>query len=122
MRRCLHRTLKSRRELLDALARRRVLQDPLAPLSIRREQLASIEQRMATAGNNVIERHRSRIQTHAAQLHALSPLKVLGRGYSVTLKDGQELRNWQEISDGDLIETRLAAGYLESKVIRRWMK
>ena len=54
----------------------------------------------------------------AARLESLSPLAVLARGYSVTkrLDDGSIVRNADQVSPGDRIETRLAAGSLVSRV------
>ncbi len=118
MQQSLERALRSRREALDALARRRVLQDPAAPLAIRRERLTAIGQRMGAAGDRLLERGRAQLEKSAARLEALSPLRVLSRGYSVTLKAGQAIRNAEDVLAGDLIQTRLASGYLESTVTR----
>jgi exodeoxyribonuclease VII large subunit len=55
----------------------------------------------------------------AASLQALSPLAVLARGYSMTFRaDGKTLiRARDEVQSGDLIQTRLAAGEIQSRVV-----
>jgi exodeoxyribonuclease VII large subunit len=55
----------------------------------------------------------------AASLEALSPLAVLARGYSLTFQaDGKTLvHSTRDIQPDDLIHSRLAAGYLISRVI-----
>jgi exodeoxyribonuclease VII large subunit len=54
----------------------------------------------------------------AERLESLSPLAVLGRGYSVTqhTSDGRLLTDPGSVSTGELITTRLARGTLTSRV------
>lgn len=57
------------------------------------------------------------LRRHEAQLRALSPLAVLERGYSMTLRhDGLVVRSPADVSAGDCISTRLAGGTIESEV------
>lgn len=65
-----------------------------------------------------LEERRHRAARLAAGLEALSPLGVLARGYSLTLRDdGQTLvREANEVRVGDCIESRLAAGRIISRV------
>ncbi len=65
-----------------------------------------------------LDRRRQSLARRAAQVEALSPLNVLARGYSLTLKeDGSTVvRSADEVQDGDLIRTRLASGTITSRV------
>lgn len=56
----------------------------------------------------------------AAQLESLSPLAVLGRGYSLTQRvaDGQIVRNSAILSPGEVIATRFFRGQAVSRVER----
>ena len=58
----------------------------------------------------------SRFRRTAALLDAYSPLKILGRGYSVTLKDGKAVTDCGQVSPGDQIETLVAEGRIISEV------
>ena len=58
----------------------------------------------------------SRFRRTAALLDAYSPLKILGRGYSVTLKDGKAVTDCGQVSTGDRIETLVAEGRIISEV------
>ncbi len=49
-------------------------------------------------------------------LTALSPYTILKRGFSITLKDGQIIRNATDVQKGDLLEIQLANGSIESRV------
>ena len=61
---------------------------------------------------------RHRVSRLAASLEALSPMGVLARGYSLTLKaDGITLiRDSNQVKTGELIQTRLASGSIASLV------
>ena len=52
----------------------------------------------------------------AARLDALSPLKVLARGYSVVQKDGKTVRAVKDIENGDLVSLYLADGKAECEI------
>lgn len=58
-----------------------------------------------------------RFLDHAEALcEALSPEKVLQRGYSITMHEGRVLTSAQGVQPGDVLETRLADGMLQSVV------
>ena len=52
----------------------------------------------------------------AGRLDALSPLKVLARGYSVTLTGKGVLRRATDVVPGDALRTILAEGEIKSRV------
>ena len=47
----------------------------------------------------------------------LDPQLLLRRGYSITLKDGRAVRDPQQLSKGDILETRLEKGTIKTTVI-----
>ena len=131
--------LESRNRLLMA-TRSQLLQDPchivvqnlqrIDAVSLRIERVlsASIRQGHVTmddlairAGHVVslqLERDRQHIRRMEAQLQALSPLAVLGRGYSVTMNSKNEiLKSAGAVMHGEHLITRLAEGMLDSKVL-----
>jgi exodeoxyribonuclease VII large subunit len=64
-----------------------------------------------------LDDRRNQLARLAASLEALSPLGVLARGYSLTLKlDGRPVRSADDVQPGDWIETRLASGRIFSRV------
>ena len=64
----------------------------------------------------IFERHQHQLQTIEYRLRALDPQLILKRGYSLTMKDGKVVRNVSMLREGDIIETRLADGRIESVV------
>lgn len=53
---------------------------------------------------------------HALQL--LDPQEVVKRGYSLTFHNGKVLKSIREIQEGDIIETMIADGQMESSIIK----
>ena len=84
-----------------------------------RYQLDRIKDRLERSIRYDLEARRAKISRAAASLEALSPLGVLARGYSVTTRKGHGvlLRSSDEVTPGDLIESRLASGSLVSQVV-----
>jgi exodeoxyribonuclease VII large subunit len=68
----------------------------------------------------LLAQHRHRTHAMLAQLNTLSPLAVLGRGYSIlhTVPSGQILRRAQDVEVGQELEAQLASGRLSCMVTR----
>ena len=106
------------RSRLDALARHRVLRRPLERVHDLARRLDELEARSVRAIRHRAGAARHRAQSIAARLESLSPLAVLARGYSVTLRtcDGQLIRDAAELKPGEQITTRFARGQTVSRV------
>jgi len=50
------------------------------------------------------------------KLRLIDPQNILKRGYSLTMMNGKIVKSVQQIKEGNLIETRLSDGRIESKV------
>ena len=112
----LHRLEREERRL-KALAEKRVLTDPLAFVQDRRLQLDYMQDKMTSAARTHWDREARRFAGTVAKLDALSPLKVLGRGYAMArTEEGGILRSSAQVRPGDRIELRLAQGSLVCRV------
>ena len=112
----LHRLEREERRL-KALAEKRVLTDPLAFVQDRRLQLDYMQDNMTSAARTHWDREARRFAGTVAKLDALSPLKVLGRGYAMArTEEGGILRSSAQVRPGDRIELRLAQGSLGCRV------
>jgi exodeoxyribonuclease VII large subunit len=103
---------------LESLAASRVFRRPLERIQLQGRQLDEIEGRLARAAGHRIEIARAQLDAHAGRLESLSPLAVLGRGFSLTtrLDDRRIVRRASQVSVGDRLRTRLAEGELVSRV------
>jgi len=108
------------RSRLDALAASRVFRRPYQLVSDRYSRMDELEARCARAIGAHLKHARHRTDAVASQLESLSPLAVLGRGYSLTRRtaDGSVARNAAELTPGEQITTRLARGEVVSRVER----
>ena len=109
---------RTRREL-DRLGRSRVLQDPMNYLADRRMLLDYEGRRLSHALARSLAGERERFARLAASLDALSPLKVLGRGYAIPKReDGTVLRSARAARPGDRLVLRLCDGEISCEVIK----
>ncbi len=63
-----------------------------------------------------VDAARARLREAAASLEALSPVAILGRGYSITYRDGKIVKDAREVKPGDRLRTRLGSGEIDSRV------
>ena len=101
-------------ERLEAYRRKRVLSDPAAHIDFRRIELDHMRDRLLAAEEKNLSRSRESFAALSAALDAMSPLKVLGRGYSITCgADGASIKSVRELSVGD----RVSVGFSDGKAI-----
>ena len=82
-----------------------------------REALDRVEARLREAVWRRVGRSRERVEAGARQLAAVSPQRVLERGFSVTLDaGGRALRDAGDVAGGEALTTLLARGRVVSRV------
>src|SRR5213078_2579004 len=92
---------------------------PVARVSNGRHRLERLDARLASAVTRSCERARFRLRAALGQLDSLSPLAVLGRGYSLTLTDDRRIvRSAREVRAGDDVRVLLHEGSLDCRVAR----
>lgn len=124
---------------LDALGSRPCLTDPAAGIHARQSELEQTSERLHGAlprllrhSREVLDRDSQRlagiaprllrvpdseVSRLAATLDALSPLKVLGRGYSIARdEDGHVLKDASFLTVGDSLSVQLGRGRIDAKV------
>lgn len=112
------RRLKQSREQLEHLAQRPVLRSPLASFESRKKALDLLQTRLMSAQNQNLARQRQRFVAQTAKLDALSPLKVLTRGYAVaSAEDGHIIRSAEEVRPGETMTVRVSDGTITATVI-----
>lgn len=113
----LNRQLKNARQRLDALSAAAVLSSPAVYLNQKRDALAHMQTRLFSAQKQEIHLQKQRFVACTAKLDAMSPLKVMSRGYSmVILQDETILRSVKQTVAGDEIAVILSDGSLRAVV------
>lgn len=117
MRQTLRDRLDRARLRLSTIEARSVIQRPMSLVDQKRLDCESLSERAVKAVRLMTERKGRDLSEFAASLQALSPLKVLSRGYSLTQKsDGTLLRSATSVAPGEMLTTRLASGLVRSSV------
>jgi len=71
--------------------------------------------RLPRALRALLAARRAEAEKAGGRLEALSPLRVLARGYSVTLKDGRVVARASQVRRGDALRTILHEGEIASR-------
>ena len=86
-------------------------------LEQRRRSLELLKNRLISAQNQSIGLRKQRYVAMTAKLDAMSPLKVLTRGYAMAqTQDGDVLRSVSQVRSGDRIRISLSDGALSADV------
>ena len=105
------------RRRLEDLGSRRVLRDNTAYIDQKRMELDFLRTRLENAQTRKIDLGKRRYVQLASSLDALSPLKVIARGYAVASKtDGTVVRSAADTNVGDELSLRLADGSVKCAV------
>ena len=115
--------LEAARQRLDNLASKRVMRDQMAYVQDKRMELAHLQQRLGDLSGALLSRRRQRFSALAAALDAMSPLKVLGRGYAVARsRDGTIIKSGREVAPGGRVSVTLSEGGFDAVVERSYTK
>jgi exodeoxyribonuclease VII large subunit len=103
--------LEALRQRIDTLAAKRCMTDHLAYVQDKRMELLHLQQRLGDLSGARLAQKRQRFAALASSLDAMSPLKVLGRGYAMVQgRDGQVLKSYRDVSAGDRVSVTLGEG------------
>lgn len=102
---------------LAQIESRRIFQNPTQLIDDRRQRCDDLADRAERAMRMKKERLEQKLAAMAASLEALSPLRVLARGYSLTtLETGALVSSIQDVEQGQVIRTTTADGVILSAV------
>ena len=113
----LQRQLKGARQHLNVLAASPALQSPTGYLEQKENQLEYLKNRLISAQNRNLSAKQQRYIQNVAKLDAMSPLKVLTRGYAMAEnEDGQLVRSIHQVQCGDSLNIRFGDGVITTTV------
>ena len=126
--------LSTRRQMLDALLEDR-LEDlrlqlrqsirelqhvsPQSKIERRRQQLDEYTERLQTHVQHLVSLHTERLRGLALQLHTLSPLLTIGRGYAIVRRDEDQsiITNVSQAQPGDHLTIQVQDGYISVETL-----
>ena len=114
----LNRQIKAGRQHLNILSASPALISADGYVRQRRKSLELLQSRLVSAQSRKLEVNKRRYVSAVAKLDALSPLKVLTRGYALTkTENGDLLKSVNQVSIGDRIEVNVSDGKLKACVL-----
>ena len=91
-------------------------EDPMYIVDNYKSKLELLTEKLA---NSVLpDRKESELSRLSSKLDALSPLKVLSRGYSVVSKGGKAVKDSKNINKGDIVVIKFSKGEAEAEVTK----
>ena len=116
----LARQLKVSRQRLEMLANRPSMQKPTGYLEQKEKALELLKNRLVSAQTQMLNRERHRYVASVSKLDAMSPLKVLTRGYPYAqTEDGTVLKSVDQVEAGQQITVSLSDGRLSATVMKK---
>lgn len=116
----LNRQIRSAQQHLDVLSRSPALKSPDGYLEQRRKSLELLSNRLVAAQTQNITRKNQQYIAAVSKLDAMSPLKVLARGYAMTQNsDGDVIRSVKQVEVGERLTVRLSDGNLSATVMNK---
>jgi exodeoxyribonuclease VII large subunit len=114
-------TLMQRSQRLDKLQTRLARQTPEQRLKRLTEQTANLDQRLNRAIKIQLQQQGVRLNQIGRDLHNLSPLNTLGRGYAIVSRpsDGTIITRASETDIGEHVEARLHEGKLVCQILAK---
>ena len=114
---CLSRQVKNARQHLRVLSSGAALKSPTAYLDQKRKALELLNSRLISNQKSTLDKKKQRFVGLTAKLDAMSPLKVLTRGYAMaSTEDGSVLRSVRQVKQGDCVNVSLGDGSLRACV------
>lgn len=117
MRVAITRQLQSARKHLNVLSSSSALKGPTQYIKLKKNTLENLEGRLFHAQKQKLNRKRQNFISLTAKLDAMSPLKVLTRGYSMAeTEDGQIIRSVSQVGQGSTVDVIVSDGTFRATV------
>jgi exodeoxyribonuclease VII large subunit len=106
-------------EGLDGVRKRPIFADPMVAVTERATVVAELTERARRCMTHRLDRAADDIAHRLARVRTLSPLATLKRGYAVLqTADGSVITDAAVVTEGDLVDARVAAGRMSLEVKR----
>lgn len=114
----LNRQLRLASQRLEGLAASPALRSPTGYLDRREKDLGLLKEKLLAAQNRELSKAQQKYVANVAKLDAMSPLKVLSRGYAMAQKEtGELIRSVKQTTTGESVVISLADGKLNASIL-----
>lgn len=113
----INHAVEQQEKRLTVLKSKRCLATPLFYVEEQAMRLDYLTHRFAAAGQQYLSRGDRRVTAAAAKLDALSPLKVLSRGYAIATTESGVIKSVNDVAAGDEFVLQVADGNLSCQVL-----
>ena len=104
------------RKELSRLEQSRVLRNPVAVVDDQRMRLDGVQRRLAMTLERTLRRGRVELAGLAGRVDAMSPLKVLSRGYAIAKAEGRAVTTVEQVQPGQAMDVLVADGVYHCRV------
>lgn len=104
------------RKELTRLEQSRVLRNPVAVVDDQRMRLDGVQRRLAMALERTLRRGRVELAGLAGRVDAMSPLKVLSRGYAIAKAEDRAVTTVEQVQPGQAMDVLVADGVYHCRV------
>ncbi len=116
----IRKALNNSSSRLEDIRNRKVLQSPMAYVEAKRTELDYVRDKLIAAADRYNAANRNKFVRLSASLDAMSPLKVIGRGYSIAAdKNGELVRSISDVGVNDNIRLMVSDGIIKCRVEER---
>lgn len=111
------RNIKQFQMSLDLLFEK--IKDPREGLKLRGQKIEHLNQRLNGLMQQSVQTKKQNLKRSMGLLNSLSPLAVVERGFSITYKDKEIIREAQQVEPGDQLDLQLSKGALRVSVEKK---
>lgn len=112
------RTSTEARAVATRLERRLAVLHPSVRIAREKAEIAELSARLSATVRGLIAARGKRFERLAARLDAMSPLRVLGRGYAIaTRRDGRAVRVGSDVAKGERLVVRVSRARIDVDVV-----
>lgn len=104
---------------IDSIKNSYVLKNPMLIYDQKKQHLDYLLEKLTNYTKEKIKSSQNELGNLIMKLELLNPLQILARGYSVTYLNNKVLKDVLNVSENDIIETRLHKGLIKAKVIAK---
>jgi exodeoxyribonuclease VII large subunit len=91
---------------------------PASQVSFQNERFLRVNREIQKVMTSIIEKKENQFSSMIAKLEALSPLRIMDRGYSIVYSHNEKIivKSTNQVSSGDTIKVRLKDGVLDCEI------